>query len=42
MSVPGVYFAGLDTPETFKAGTILVAAEESGRIADHIAARNGD
>jgi putative flavoprotein involved in K+ transport len=37
MSVPGIYFTGLDTSEAFKAGTILVVAEESRRIADHIA-----
>lgn len=35
-SVPGIYFAGLDTPEAFKAGTILVAGEESARIAAHM------
>jgi putative flavoprotein involved in K+ transport len=36
LSVPGIYFIGLDTPEALKAGTILVAAEESGRIVDHM------
>lgn len=41
VSVPGVYFAGLDTSEAFKAGTILVAAEESNRIAEHIVVRDG-
>jgi putative flavoprotein involved in K+ transport len=36
LSVPGIYFVGLDTPEALKAGTILVAAEESRRIVDHM------
>jgi putative flavoprotein involved in K+ transport len=39
VSAPGVYFAGLDTSEAFKAGTILVAQEASNRIAEHILAR---
>jgi putative flavoprotein involved in K+ transport len=39
LSVPGVYFAGLDTLEALKSGTVMVAAGESRRIADHIAAR---
>lgn len=39
ISVAGVYFAGLDSTETLKAGSILVAEEESKRIAEHIAAR---
>lgn len=38
VSVKGIYFAGLDTPESLKAGTVLVAAEEAERIAEHIAA----
>lgn len=41
ISVPGVYFAGLDTSEAFKAGTILVIAEECSRIADHMVAHDG-
>ena len=39
LSVPGIYFAGLDSLEALKSGTIMVAAGESRRIADHIAAR---
>jgi putative flavoprotein involved in K+ transport len=39
MSVPGVYFAGLDSLEALKSGTIMVAADESRRIADHLMAR---
>jgi putative flavoprotein involved in K+ transport len=39
LSVPGVYFAGLDSLEALKSGTIMVSADESRRIADHIAAR---
>lgn len=39
LSVPGVYFAGLDTSASMKSGTILVAEEEATRIADHIGAR---
>lgn len=38
LSVPGVYFAGLDSLEALKSGTIMVAADESRRIAAHIAA----
>jgi putative flavoprotein involved in K+ transport len=41
LSVPGVYFAGLDSLEALKSGTIMVAADEYRRIADHIAARAG-
>ena len=40
LSVPGVYFAGLDTSESMKSGTILVAEEEARRIANHIAAQH--
>jgi len=40
ISVPGIYFAGLDTSEALKAGTILVAADESGRIVDHMIKRD--
>ena len=39
ISVAGVYFAGLDSSETLKAGSILVVEEESRRIAEHIVAR---
>jgi putative flavoprotein involved in K+ transport len=39
LSVPGIYFAGLDSLEALKSGTIMVAAGESRRIADHTAAR---
>ena len=39
LSVPGVLFAGLDSLEALKSGTIMVAAEESRRIAGHIAER---
>ena len=39
LSVPGVYFAGLDTSESMRSGTILVAEEEARRIASHIATR---
>jgi cation diffusion facilitator CzcD-associated flavoprotein CzcO len=39
LSVPGIYFAGLDSLEALKSGTIMVAAGESRRVADHIAAR---
>jgi putative flavoprotein involved in K+ transport len=38
VSVPGVYFAGLDTPESLRAGTVLVAAEHAERITGHIVA----
>lgn len=38
VSVKGIYFAGLDTPESLRAGTVLVAAEEAERIVEHIAA----
>ena len=41
LSVPGIYFAGLDSLEALKSGTIMVAADESRRIADHIAATAG-
>jgi putative flavoprotein involved in K+ transport len=38
-SVPGIYFAGLDSLEALKSGTIMVAADESRRIAGHVTAR---
>ena len=41
ISVPGVYFAGLDTSDSLKAGTVMVAAEESDRIVGHILKRGG-
>lgn len=37
ISVPGICFAGLDTSSALKAGTILVARQESRLIADAIA-----
>jgi putative flavoprotein involved in K+ transport len=42
ISVPGVYFVGLDSTETLKAGTILAAEDESRRVADHIRARQAE
>ena len=36
ISVPGIYFAGLDTSESLRAGTVLVAKQEAERIVDHI------
>ncbi len=36
VSVPGIYFAGLDNSSSLKAGTILVAAQEASRIAGHM------
>ena len=42
ISVPGIYFVGLDSSETLKAGTILVAEEESRRVAEHILARQAE
>jgi putative flavoprotein involved in K+ transport len=42
ISVPGVYFVGLDSTETLKAGTILAAEDESRRVADHILARQAE
>ncbi len=39
LSTPGIYFAGLDTLESLKAGTVLMVKEEAQRIADHIIAR---
>ncbi|MFO1141550.1 MAG: NAD(P)/FAD-dependent oxidoreductase [Amaricoccus sp.] len=41
LSVQGVYFAGLDSLEALKSGTIMVAADESRRIAEHITATAG-
>ncbi len=38
ISVAGVYFAGLDTLESLRAGTVLAAAEEAERIVSHIGA----
>jgi putative flavoprotein involved in K+ transport len=40
IAVTGIYYAGLDTPEAFKAGTILVAEEESKRIVEHMMRRD--
>ena len=39
LSVPGVYFAGINSLEALKSGTVMVAADKSRRIADHIMAR---
>ena len=36
VSVPGVYFAGLDTLDSLRAGTVLAAVEEADRIVGHI------
>ena len=38
VSVPGVYFAGLDTLESLMAGTVLAVKEETSRIVRHIVA----
>jgi putative flavoprotein involved in K+ transport len=38
VSVPGVYFAGLDTLDSLRAGTVLAATEEAERIVGHIEA----
>jgi putative flavoprotein involved in K+ transport len=40
ISVPGIYFAGLDTLASLDAGTIFIAAQEADRIVGHIAAAN--
>jgi putative flavoprotein involved in K+ transport len=37
ISVPGIYFAGLDSLASLRAGTVLVAGEEAARIAEHVA-----
>lgn len=37
VSVPGVYFAGLDTLASLRAGTVLAASKEAAFIAEHIA-----
>lgn len=41
LSVPGVYFAGLDTLDSLRAGTVLAAQEEADRIVRHIVSRLG-
>lgn len=38
VSVPGIYFAGLDSLASLRAGTVLAAGEEASRIVEHIAA----
>lgn len=38
ISVPGVYFAGLDSLSSLRAGTVMAAEEDAARIAEHIAA----
>lgn len=37
LSVPGLYFAGLDSLASLRAGTVLAAADDATRIAEHIA-----
>jgi putative flavoprotein involved in K+ transport len=39
ISVPGLYFAGLDSLASLRAGTVLCASEDAARIAGHIAAQ---
>lgn len=41
LSTPGVHSAGLDSPESLMAGTILVAENESQSIVTHIMANRG-
>ena len=41
VSVPGVFFAGLDSKESQRAGTVLNAALEAERIARHLTASHG-
>ena len=36
ISTRGIYFAGLDSSESLRAGTVLIAAEEAGTIVNHI------
>jgi putative flavoprotein involved in K+ transport len=38
VSVPGVYFAGLDSQEALRSGTVLVAGLEAERIVQHLRA----
>lgn len=37
ISVPGLYFAGLDSLASLRAGTVLAAVRDATRVADHIA-----
>jgi putative flavoprotein involved in K+ transport len=37
ISVPGLYFAGLDSLASLRAGTILAASDDATRILNHIA-----
>lgn len=37
ISVPGLYFAGLDSLASLRAGTVLAAGDDAARIAGHIA-----
>ncbi len=37
LSVPGVYFIGLDNPEAQRSGTVLAAGHEAERIVNHLA-----
>ncbi|GMG84514.1 NAD(P)/FAD-dependent oxidoreductase [Paralimibaculum aggregatum] len=39
ISVPGLYFAGLDSLASLRAGTVLAAADDANRIVDDIVAR---
>ncbi len=41
VSTPGIYFAGLDSLESLRAGTVLAAAVEVEAIASHIMAHRG-
>lgn len=41
VSVPGVYFAGMDSPEAQRSGTVLVAGFEARRIARHLTGGTG-
>ena len=36
ISVPGIYFAGLDSLASLRAGTVLAAVEDAARITSHL------
>ena len=38
ISVPGIYFAGLDSLASLRAGTVLAAVEDAARITSHLSA----
>lgn len=40
ISVPGIYFAGLDSLASLRAGTVLAAGEDAARVANHIVAKS--